>query len=50
MITELTKKQESKVTEYKNKYFNQAISIDRADKPRAEAAALRLALLLYICN
>jgi hypothetical protein len=43
MITELTKKQESKVTEYREKYFNQAISIDRADKPRAEAAAQKLA-------
>jgi hypothetical protein len=43
MKTKLTKKQKAKVTEYKNKYFNQAISIDRADKPRAEAAAQKLA-------
>jgi hypothetical protein len=50
MITELTKKQEAKVTEYKNKYFNQAISTDRADRPRAEAAARRLAEIGGIKN
>jgi hypothetical protein len=43
MKTELTKEQEARIVEYREKYWNQAISTDRADKPRAEAAAQKLA-------
>jgi hypothetical protein len=45
MIEKLTKDQKDKVIEYRQRYFNQATSTERADRERAEAAARRLAEL-----
>ena len=42
MIKKLTKEQEAKVIEYRQRYFNQATSTERADRERAEVAARRL--------
>jgi hypothetical protein len=45
VIEKLTKKQEAKLVEYRQKYFDQATSTERADRERAELAARRLAEL-----
>jgi hypothetical protein len=45
MIEKLTKEQEAKLVEYRQRYFNQATSTERADRERAEKAARRLAEL-----
>lgn len=42
MIIELTVEQESKVSEYRDWYFSQAICTDRADRVKAEEAVRRL--------
>jgi hypothetical protein len=42
MIKKLTKEQEAKLVEYRQKYFDQATSTERADRERAEVAARRL--------
>ena len=43
MIKKLTEEQSAKVKDYRDRYFRQAVSTDPSDRPRAEAAALRLA-------
>jgi hypothetical protein len=45
MIEKLTKKQEIKLSEYRQRYLNQATSTERSDRKRAEVAARRLAEL-----
>jgi len=42
-ITELTSAQRAQVAVYRDRYWRQAISTEPADRPRAEAAARRLA-------
>ena len=42
MIGKLTAEQETKIAEYRDKYFRQAVSTEPADRPRAEAAAKRM--------
>lgn len=42
MIEKLTPEQESKIQEYRDRYFAQATSCEPADRPRAEAAARRM--------
>jgi len=43
MITALTPEQTAKIAEYRERYFAQATSTKPADRPRADAAARRLA-------
>jgi hypothetical protein len=42
-IERLTKEQKSKIEEYREKYFGQAVSTEPADRARAEVAALKIA-------
>jgi hypothetical protein len=42
-IERLTKEQKSKISKYREKYFGQAVSTEPADRPRAEAAARKMA-------
>ena len=42
-IEKLTPEQEAKVVEWRERFFAQATSTERADRPRADAAARRLA-------
>ena len=43
MIKKLTEEQSAKVKEYRERYFNQATSVEPADRCRSEAAGRRLA-------
>lgn len=43
MIEKLTSEQKAAIAEYRERYFAQAISTERADRPRAETAARELA-------
>ena len=43
MITTLTDRQQAQIAEYRDRYFARATSTEPSDRPRAEAAARRLA-------
>jgi hypothetical protein len=42
-IDELTNEQQDKISEYRNRYFQQATSTDPSDRPRAEVSARKMA-------